>query len=43
MSCVFCKRYCGLNHWCSARILVRTLSESFGCDYYHYNGEVKVK
>ena len=40
MSCVFCKRYSGLKHWCSARILVNTLSESFACGYYEYNGDL---
>ena len=41
MSCGFCKEYKGLNEPCNRGITVQNLSESFNCEYYNYNGEVK--
>lgn len=41
MSCVFCKNYQGLNCSCTIGTLIQTLSESFDCDKYEYNGECK--
>ena len=41
MSCIFCKSYCGAELYCLKGEYVRTTYESFNCEYYEYNGEVK--
>ena len=43
MSCKFCEHYKGLDEPCNRGITVQNLSESFNCEYYTYNGEVKSK
>lgn len=42
MSCIYCIEYRGLNEPCNKGLLVENLSESFNCDYYQYNQELKV-
>ena len=41
MSCVFCTEYKGLKRLCRKWIFVENLSESFDCEHYNYNQEVK--
>ena len=41
MSCVFCTYYVKLKHECRKGRFVENLSESFDCEHYTYNGELK--
>jgi hypothetical protein len=41
MSCMFCKFYEGLNEYCLRGLMVESGNESFDCNYYEYNGELK--
>ena len=40
MSCVFCTQYKGLKKECHKGTQIETLSESFNCENYTYNGEL---
>ena len=42
MSCIYCIHYQGLHESCLKGITVQNLSESFNCEYYTYDGKVKV-
>ena len=41
MSCIFGKNYESLNKPCLKGIMIKSGSESFNCDFYRYNGELK--
>ena len=43
MSCIYCTNYQGLNKPCYKGIHVETLSESFNCEYYTYDGSCKAE
>lgn len=40
MSCLFCTEYKGLKQHCKQGKTIETLSESFNCPHYKYNGDL---
>ena len=43
MSCMFCNNFKGLNKECLKGVMIETSYESFDCDYYDYNKELRIK